>query len=131
MVEAELHPRYLTRAQRAAIADLRRGGQSLWAMGRALGRPASPIQCELDAYSIDGVYRQHAAQRARARTRPKDSKPARDGPLRDYVTARPAQLRSPEQICLDLVEKFPPDDARGAQEKTTRGGHSWSRVPTR
>ncbi|HEY4456828.1 MAG TPA: IS30 family transposase [Pseudonocardiaceae bacterium] len=111
-VEAVLHPRFLTVTERELIADLRRGGQSLRAIGRALGRPASTIKRELDARSVDGVYQPHRAQRAWAhsRRRPKESTLAQDGPLRGYVADRLRQRWSPEQICHALVIEFPDEE---------------------
>lgn len=72
-VEAELHPRFLTLAEREQIADLHRAGESLRAIGRALGRPASTIKREIDARAVDGAYQPHQAQRAwaKSRARPK------------------------------------------------------------
>jgi IS30 family transposase len=111
-VEARMHPRFLTVTQRELVADLRRGGQSLRAIGRALGRPASTIKREIDTRSVDGVYRPHRAQRAWAasRARPKTSKLAQHGPLRDYVAQRLRERWSPEQICHALVIEFPDDE---------------------
>ena len=111
-VEAELHPRFLTVAERELIADLRRQGESLRAIGRALGRPASTIKREIDARSAEGVYRPHRAQRAWAasRARPKRSKLAQDGPLRDHVAGKLRERWSPGQICNALVLEFPDDE---------------------
>lgn len=119
-VDADLHPRFLTVTERETIADLRRGGQSLRAIGRALGRPASTIKREIDAYSIDGAYWPHQAQRAwaKSRPRPKESKLAQDGPLRDFV-AQKLQVRwSPEQICQALTSEFPDDESRRVSIET-------------
>lgn len=87
-IEAHLHPRFLTVTERELIADLYRGGASLRAIGRELGRPASTVKREIDARSVDGVYQPHRAHRgwAGSRPRPKGSKLAQDGPLRGYVT---------------------------------------------
>ncbi|MFD5922943.1 helix-turn-helix domain-containing protein, partial [Kitasatospora sp. NPDC127035] len=49
VLEKQLHPRFLTLAEREQIRDLRSAGQSLRAIGRALGRPASTIKREIDA----------------------------------------------------------------------------------
>jgi IS30 family transposase len=103
-VEAELHSRFLTVTERELIADMRRGGRSLRATGRALGRPASTVKREIDARSADGVYQPHRAQRAwaRSRPRPKGSKLALDGgALREYVAHRLRERWSPEQIFPD------------------------------
>ena len=40
-LDKQLHARFLTLTQRETIAEMRRAGQSLHAIGRALGRPAS------------------------------------------------------------------------------------------
>ncbi|MEU6239344.1 IS30 family transposase [Kitasatospora sp. NPDC047058] len=119
-VEAELHPRFLTVAEREVIADLRRLGQSLRAIGRALGRPASTVKREIDARSVGGVYRPHRAQRAWAgsRSRPKDSKLAQDGPLREFVAGKLQEQWSPEQICHALVMEFPDDDSMRVSPET-------------
>ncbi|WP_369375639.1 IS30 family transposase [Promicromonospora sp. Populi] len=119
-LEAQLHPRFLTVAEREQIADLRRRGQSLRAIGRALGRPASTIKRELDARSTQGDYRPHRAQRAWAtsRARSRTSKLAQDGPLRDYVAARLAEQWSPEQICHALVQEFPHDESMRVSTET-------------
>lgn len=120
VVEAELHPRYLTLIDREVIADGLRAGDSLTAIGAALGRPASTIKREIEAHSVAGVYRAHAAQRAWAgsRARPKASKLAREGALRDYVTQKLALRWSPEQICHALVEEFPDDESMRVSVET-------------
>lgn len=56
-VDAELHLRFLTLTERELIADMRREGRSLRAIGRELGRPASTVKREVDARAVDGVYR--------------------------------------------------------------------------
>ncbi len=132
VVEADLHPRFLTVVEREAIADLRGQNLSLRAIGRALGRPASTIKREIEARTVAGVYRPHAAQRAWAtsRSRPKASKLAQKGPLREYVAARLQERWSPEQICHALVEEFPTDESMRVSTETiyqaiyvqTRGG---------
>jgi transposase, IS30 family len=50
-LEKQLHPRFLTLAERELIRDLRAAGQSLRAIGRALGRPASTVKREIDTNS--------------------------------------------------------------------------------
>jgi len=119
-VEAELHPRFLTVTERELIADLRRQGESLRAIGRALSRPASTIKREIDARSVEGVYRPHRAQRAWAasRARPKESKLAQGGPLREHVADKLRQRWSPEQICHALVIEFPDDEGMRVSPET-------------
>ncbi|GAB3472587.1 hypothetical protein GCM10027519_48340 [Kineococcus endophyticus] len=128
-VEARLHPRFLTISERETIADLRREGKSLRAIGRVLGRHASTIKRELEAHAIPlpdaessssagteasttrpgQEYHPYAAQRAWAasRARPKDSKLAAPGPLRAYVAQKLTLRWSPEQISHALVQDFP------------------------
>lgn len=119
-VEAKLHPRFLTVTERELIADLRRQGKSLRAIGRALKRPASTVKREIDARAVDGVYQPHRAQRAwaKCRSRPKVSKLAQDGPLREFVTGRLQERWSPEQICHALVMEFPDDESMRASPET-------------
>ncbi|MFF7637084.1 IS30 family transposase [Kitasatospora sp. NPDC008050] len=119
-LEAELHPRFLTVAERELIADMRREGCSLRAIGRALHRPASTVKREIDARSADGVYRPHQAQRAwaKSRSRPKDSKLAQEGALRDFVAGKLQERWSPEQICHALLMEFPNDESMRVSPET-------------
>ncbi|CAI4174938.1 IS30 family transposase [Streptomyces albidoflavus] len=119
-VDAQLHPRFLTMAERETIADMRRAGHSLRAIGRVLGRPASTVKREIDARAVDGIYRPHRAQRAWAesRSRPKDSKLAQDGPLRRFVADKLQEQWSPEQICHALVTEFPDDEGMRVSPET-------------
>ncbi|GHI47026.1 hypothetical protein ScoT_54730 [Streptomyces albidoflavus] len=119
-VDAQLHPRFLTMAERETIADMRRAGHSLRAIGRVLGRPASTVKREIDARAVDGIYRPHRAQRAWAesRSRPKDSKLAQDGPLRRFVADKLQEQWSPEQICHALVTEFPDEEGMRVSPET-------------
>lgn len=119
-VEAQLHPRFLTLVEREQIADRHRAGESLRAIGRALGRHASTIKREIDAHSVDDTYQPHRAQRAwaKSRARPKASKLAQDGPLRDYVGDKLRQRWSPEQICHALSIEFPDDESMRVSTET-------------
>ncbi|MGH3379914.1 MAG: IS30 family transposase [Actinoallomurus sp.] len=119
-LEADLHPRFLTLVEREQIADLHRQGASLRAIGRELGRPASTIKREIGDRSADGLYRPYRAHRAwaKARSRPKESKLAKDGPLRDYVTAKLAVHWSPEQICHALIREFPGEQSMRVSVET-------------
>ncbi|WP_194908390.1 IS30 family transposase [Catenulispora rubra] len=121
VLEAELHPRFLTLAEREMIADLLRQDVSLREIGRRLGRSASTIKREVDRHlSTGGSYRPYAAQRswAKGRARPKDAKLAAEGPLREYVTAKLAVRWSPEQICHALVKEFPDDGSMRVSPET-------------
>lgn len=119
-LEAALHPRFLSLAERETIADLHRQGVSLRAIGRELGRPASTVKREIDARTVGGTYRPYAAQRswAKSRSRPKAAKLAQSGPLRDYVAARLRERWSPEQICHALVSEFPDDESMRVSTET-------------
>lgn len=120
-LDKELHSRFLTLVQRETIADMRRGGQSLRALGRALGRPASTVKREIDNHSgTDGVYRAYAAHRAwvASRPRPKDRKLLQDGPLRDFVGDGLRKRWSPQQICNALVREHPEDQEMRVSAET-------------
>ena len=116
----ELHPRFLTLTERETIADMRREGASLRAIGRELGRPASTIKREIDIGSIDGLYRPHRADRRweQSRTRPKAAKLAQDGPLRNFVAGKLQDEWSPEQICHALITEFPDDQGMRVSTET-------------
>ncbi|WP_158239036.1 helix-turn-helix domain-containing protein [Streptomyces barkulensis] len=96
-LEKQLHPRFLTLAERERIRDLRAAGWSLRAIGRALGRPASTVKREIDTNSGTEGYRPYAAHRAAAvrRPRPKDRKLLRAGQLRRFVRDRHGPAGSP------------------------------------
>lgn len=119
-LERQMHPRFLTLRERERLADLDRAGQSLRAIGRDLGRPASTIKRELDHHrDADGSYGAYAAQRRAVaqRARPKPARLSAPGRLRDYVTQGLRKRWSPEQISNRLVENFPDDqDMRVSHE---------------
>ncbi|XXC92106.1 IS30 family transposase [Streptomyces sp. A5-4] len=110
-LEKQIHPRFLTLAEREKIRDLRAAGQSLRAIGRALGRPASTVKRETDANSGLEGYQPYAAHRAAAtrRPRPKDRKLLREGRLRRFVQDGLRGRWSPEQICHALGKEYPDD----------------------
>ncbi|WP_275798315.1 helix-turn-helix domain-containing protein, partial [Microbacterium sp. Kw_RZR3] len=88
VVPAVVGARLLSLLERERIADLRRAGLSLRAIGRELGRPASTVMRELHARTdANGRYLPHAAHRdaAAKRVRPKPAKLAQPGRLREYV----------------------------------------------
>jgi IS30 family transposase len=120
-LDKELHWRFLTLQDRETIADMHRAGQSLNAIGRALGRPASTIKREIDNHaSKDGVYRPYAAHRAwvASRPRPKDRKLLQVGPLRDFVLDGLRKKWSPQQICNALVREYPHDQEMRVSAET-------------
>jgi IS30 family transposase len=86
-------------------------GSGVRQIAARLGRPASTVSRELARGSITGEYRPVAAHRDaldRAR-RPRESKLARPGPLRDYVADQLERKRSPEQIAHRIRLDFPDD----------------------
>ncbi|MFJ7274863.1 IS30 family transposase [Kitasatospora sp. NPDC098663] len=119
-LEKQLHPRFLTLAEREQIRDLREAGQSLRAIGRALGRPASTVKREIDANSGSEGYRPYQAHRAAAarRPRPKDRKLLREGRLRRFVADRLRRRWSPEQICHALRREHPGDESMRVSVET-------------
>lgn len=117
----ELHPRYLTLVEREKIADLRREDASIRQIARALARPASTIKRELDKHTdAKGRYRAYEAHRAwtASRQRPKPSKLAQSGPLRDFVLAGVRLQWSPEQISHAIVEAHPGDESMRVSTET-------------
>lgn len=104
--------RCLSLIERERIRDLRRAGESLRAIARALGRPASTVSRELARNSCPAAgYLPHTAHRlaARRRSRPKPAKLAGPSLLREYVQSKLATEWSPEQISRKLVTDFPED----------------------
>ena len=104
--------RCLSLTERELIQDLRRAGESVRGIGRAMGRPASTISRELARNTGAGSpYLPHTAHRLAAgrRRRPKPAKLTGPGRLRGYVQAGLAQKWSPEQISKKLVTVFPDD----------------------
>ena len=105
--------RLLSLSEREKIADLRRAGWSLRAIGEELGRSASTIMRELDARShANGLYLPHSAHRDAAvkRARPKLAVLAQPGPLREYVSAKLSEQWSPEQIRNRIRDDHPDDE---------------------
>ena len=119
-LERQLHPRFLTLADRERIGDLLAAGHSLRAIGRALGRPASTISREVRGNSADGGYRPYAAHRAAAarRPRPKDRKLLAPGPLRELVGDCLRRRWSPEQACHALRKEHPGDQGMRVSVET-------------
>ncbi|WP_443034490.1 IS30 family transposase [Streptomyces sp. BE303] len=120
VLEKQLHPRFLTLAEREQIRDLRSAGQSLRAIGRALGRPASTIKREIDANAGSRGYQPYAAHRAAAarRPRPKERKLLREGRLRRFVQGGLLRRWSPEQICHALLTEHPDDESMRVSVET-------------
>ncbi|MFQ6856362.1 IS30 family transposase, partial [Streptomyces sp. 35M1] len=119
-LDKQLHPRFLTLAEREKIRDLRAAGQSLRAIGRVLGRPASTVKREIDANSGSEGYQPYAAHRAAAarRPRPKERKLLREGRLRRFVKDGLRRRWSPEQICHALRKECPDDESMRVSVET-------------
>lgn len=120
LVPEQIGSRLLSLQEREKIADLRRLGWSLRAIGRDLGRAASTIKRELDARSVDDRYLPHSAHRdaAAKRARPKLAKLAQPGRLRDYVSARLSEQWSPEQISGVLSRDHADDESMQVSTET-------------
>jgi IS30 family transposase len=108
----EVITRLLSLREREKIADLRRAGLSLRAIGRELHRPASTIKRELDTRTVNGSYLPHGAHRdaVAKRGRAKLGKLAQPGPLREYVSEGLGRQWSPEQIRHRIRADFPDDE---------------------
>ena len=119
-LDKQLHPRFVSLAEREQIRDLRAVGHSLRAIGKALGRPASTILREIRANSVDGSYRPYAAHRAAAarRPRPKERKLIIEGRLRQFVAEGLRQRWSPEQVCHALRKEHPDDQSMRVSVET-------------
>lgn len=111
IVGAALSSRYLSEADRIAIADWRRQGWGVRRIAAALQRSPSSISRELsrNGHPRSGDYRPHAAHaRAMERLpRPKRGKIAQNPVLRTYIQERLDQRWSPEQIARMLRRDFP------------------------
>jgi transposase, IS30 family len=104
--------RYLSVAEREEIAVGLAAGESMRAIARRLGRPASTVSREVRRNSRGRrSYRALAAQgQAQWRAaRPKTAKLAGNDELRDWVQAKLRDKWSPEQISVMLEREFPGD----------------------
>ncbi len=107
----EVSGRFLSEDERVRIADLRRAGEGVRAIAKALDRSPSTVSRELrrNVEAASGVYRPHAAQRlaAQRRARPKVGKLVADTELRAFVGDKLKRRWSPEQIAQALRVEFP------------------------
>jgi transposase, IS30 family len=119
-LDKQLHPRFLSLAEREQIRDLHAADCSLRAIGRALGRPASTVLREIRSNSGGDGYQPYAAHRASAarRPRPKDRRLLAEGPLRDLVRDRLRKRWSPEQVCHALRREHPGDQSMQVSVET-------------
>lgn len=120
-LEQPVSARFLSLPEREKIADLRSHGTSMQAIGRALGRSVGTISREIkrNSHPVPG-YQPYGAHRTAtaARARPKDSKLAAAGDLRDYVKDRLRIRWSPEQISKLLIKDFPDDEQMRVSPET-------------
>lgn len=107
-----ISPRYLSQDERIEIADLRRAGLSMRAIGERLGRSPSTISRELRRNTPAGrgyqpfeAQRRATARRARQHPRRLDTNKA----LNALVTELLGQRWSPQQISRHLRLRFPED----------------------
>lgn len=127
-LEALEHPidsRYLSLEERQLIADMLINNESMRAISRELGRNVGTISREIGRNSHPRLgYQPHGAHRAAtaARARPKNSKLAAAGNLRDYVTSKLRIRWSPEQISNVLIKDFPDDQAMRVSPETIYRG---------
>ena len=113
--------RSLSLHERLIIADGLRAGQSMRSIAIELGRPTSTITREVAARRDgQGRYRPHVAHRdaGTERARPKASKLAQPGPLRDYVVDALTRKLSPEQISNRLKVDHPDDESMRVSHET-------------
>ena len=111
-VEQVIDARYLSLLERERLRALHSMGMSIQKIATSMGRAPSTISRELRRNTISrGGYLPHNAHRTsvKRRERPRLSKLAKGGPLRDYVTAKLAKRWSPEQISHRLRRDFPDD----------------------
>jgi IS30 family transposase len=108
----EVSARYLSQDERIEIADLRRAGLSVRAIGEKLGRAASTISRELRRNAAAGrgyrpfdAHRRATARRARQHRRRLDTNEQLSGVVAELL----GQRWSPQQISRHLRQRFPDD----------------------
>jgi IS30 family transposase len=120
-VEQIIDARYLSLLERERVKDLQSSGLSIRKIAAAMGRSPSTISRELRRNTVSKHgYLPHAAHRisAKRRERPRRSKLAAEGPLRDYVAEKLAKRWSPEQISHRLRRDFPHDSGMRVSDET-------------
>ena len=120
-LEQPVSARYLSLPERERIADLLGRGDSMRAIARDLGRDPGSVSREIKRNSHPQLgYLPYGAQRAAtaARARPKDSKLAGTGELRDYVEDKLRVHWSPEQISCSLIKEFPDEPLMRVSHET-------------
>ncbi|WP_371604821.1 helix-turn-helix domain-containing protein [Streptomyces sp. NBC_01220] len=104
-LEKKLHPRFLSLSERERIRDLHAAGQSLRAIGRALGRPASTVSRELRSNSGTAGYHPYAAHWAAATRR---SRRAVDGHVQHTSCGKHHDLRGSPKSGWRKLRHRPP-----------------------
>ena len=118
-----LSPRFLSEAERIALADLHRAGWGVRSIARELGRDPGTVSRELARNSDpdSGEYHPHGAHwRAQARrVRPKQRKLVANPALHAQVHDMLTRLKwSPEQISAHLSTQQPDDPAMNVSHET-------------
>jgi len=108
----QISPRYLSQDERIEIADLRRAGLSVRAIGERLGRSPSTVSRELrrnapagGGYQPFDAHRRATARRGRHHPRRVDT----NEQLSSMLTELLGQRWSPQQISRHLRLRFPED----------------------
>jgi IS30 family transposase len=112
--------RYLSLADRLAIADGLTIGKSMTAIAGGIGKSVSSVSREIDRHSVAGLYLPYQADQAAAaaRARPKQSKLVTNQRLREAVDDGLSRRLSPEQISHRLVKDFPDDESMRVSHET-------------
>ncbi|MEV6432976.1 IS30 family transposase, partial [Nocardia sp. NPDC051463] len=117
---AAISDRYLSLADRLAIADGLLTRQSFTQIAARIGKHKSTVSREVAAHRVDGLYLPYQADKTAAarRARPKRAKLVVDHALRDAVAQGLAQRYSPEQISYRLRKDFPDDESMWVSHET-------------
>ncbi len=117
---AAINDRYLSLQDRLDIADGLLTGQSVTAIAARIGKHKSTVSREIRTHRVEGHYLPYRAnERAKAaRARPKVSKLAAEGLLRQAVVDGLSRRRSPEQISNRLRIDYPDDESMRVSHET-------------
>ena len=117
---AAINARYLSLADRLAIADGLIHGRTVTAIAVQIGKHKSTVSREIRGRSPGGIYTPYWAHHAaaEARARPKTAKLVAQPRLRDQVQADLTRRLSPEQISNRLVKDFPDDETMRVSHET-------------
>ncbi|WP_435881335.1 IS30 family transposase, partial [Streptosporangium subroseum] len=112
--------RYLSQADRLAIADRLINKQTISEIAEGIGKHKSTVSREVARHSVEGVYLPYQAHRTAVagRARPKTSKLVDNGVLREQVEQGLERKLSPEQISRRLVKDFPDDESMRVSHET-------------